>query len=295
MVELVIVNLSWQFGYGFTFVQVIWVLGWSMIILAGLSYFSFETILMICVPVVFLHNGINDQAIMDYLGDHALWWMLLHQPGGFELFNTGWFIYVSYALLPWPALMGIGFVVGTWFVDNNARRAQHLLLLGASCCILFVILRFTGWYGDSGNWTTVEHFGHSVLSFLNTQKYPPSLQFLLMTIGPGLILLALLDSTKVDDKAYLLLKPLKVLGSVPMFFYLIHVPVINVSAQIYSYFIYGKAVIFFYGPSVFPQGYEASLLLTYVAWIAVVVVLYVPCVYYAKLKRQSNHPIYSYI
>lgn len=305
VVELVLINASWQFGFGFTFVQVIWVLGWSMIILAGLSYFSLKTILMICLPVVFLHNTINDQAIMNYLGDYGMWWMLLHQTGGFEFFDTGWFVYISYALLPWPALMGIGFVIGHWFTGESLNseglaseriaRVKNLLLLGIACCVLFVVLRVTGWYGDTVNWTTAEDFGHPILSFLNTQKYPPSLQFLLMTIGPGLILLALLDGVKSDDKIYWWLKPFKVLGSVPMFFYLIHVPVINASAQIYSYFVYGKAVMFFYGPSVYPAGYEPSLWLTYIAWIVLTVILYIPCVYYAKLKSQSDHPIYSYV
>ena len=296
-VELVIINVSWQFSYDFTFVQVIWVLGWSMIILAGLSYFAAKTILMICLPIVFLHNAINDQAIMDYLGDYGMWWMLLHQPGGFELFGTGWFVYISYALLPWPALMGIGFVIGVWFASDyrSQKRVKSLMILGLSCCALFVLLRFTGWYGDRINWNSAEHFGQPLLSFFNTEKYPASLQFLLMTVGPGLILLALLDSVKSDTRLYLVLKPLKVLGSVPMFFYLIHVPVINAASQFYSYLVYGKAVMFFNGPSVFPQGYEPSLQLAYLAWILVVLVLYIPCVYYSKLKAKSDHPIFSYI
>ena len=301
-VEIVLINLSWQFGYGFTFVQVIWVLGWSMIILAGLSYLSYRWILVLCLPVILLHNGINDDAIMNYLGDYGMWWMLLHKTGGFEFFNTGWFVYISYALLPWPAVMGVGFVVGQWFVnegedgqDKSAERVKKLLYWGLVCCGLFVLLRFAGWYGDPSVWSSVEHFGHPILSFFNTEKYPPSLQFLLMTIGPGLILLALLDGVTEQSKGYMWLKPLKVLGSVPMFFYLIHVPVINACSQIYSYLVYGKAVLFFYGPNVFPEGYQPSLLLTYIAWIALLIVLYIPCVYYAKLKRRSSHPLLSYI
>ncbi|MCJ8272147.1 MAG: hypothetical protein MJK04_22460, partial [Psychrosphaera sp.] len=135
----------------------------------------------------------------------------------------------------------------------------------------------------------------SILSFINTTKYPASLQFILMTIGPGLILLALLDKVNVEGQIYPALHWLKVFGSVPLFFYLIHVPVINASAHLYTWLRYGEAVNFFGGIGAAPGGYEPSLLLAFIAWAALVAMLYYPCKQFGLLKKRSNSVILSYL
>lgn len=295
VVEVVIINISWQFDYNFTFVQVIWVIGWSMILLAGLIYLSDRWILAISLTMVLLHNLLNDSAILTAMGGYDWIWRLLHQPSGFQLFDGGWFVYVSYALIPWPGVIGLGYVMGRWFLLSADERTKLLLHSGIACCVAFVVLRIVGWYGDPTVWSEVEHFGHQLLAFFKTAKYPPSLQFLLMTIGPGLLVLAWLDRINQHSASYAIWRYAHVFGAVPMFFYLLHVPVINAASQFYSYLVYGKAVLFFYGPSVYPENYQPSLLLTYFAWVVLLIVLYFPCKYYGSVKKASKNPVFSYI
>ncbi len=294
-VEIIFINLSWQFGYNFTFVQVIWVIGWSMLMLSAMIYLNERWILLLSVSMLLFHNTLNDSAILISFGDYAWVWRLIHYPSGFQLFNAGWYVHASYSIFPWPGVMGLGYVLGRWFIQSPLQRRKLLILAGAFSCVGFVSLRYIGVYGDPSVWSEMDTFGHQILAFLHTAKYPPSLQFLLMTIGPGLLILAWLDNVNKESKSYQALRYAKVFGSVPMFFYLLHVPVINFASQIYAYFAYGTMVQFFYGSRVFPENYEPSLMLTYLAWIFMLVLLYWPCKHYEKLKKRSTNSLLAYL
>ncbi|MFT4929816.1 MAG: putative membrane protein [Phenylobacterium sp.] len=297
--EITVINLSWQVGYTFTFVQVLWAIGWSMVILSGLVYLPKRWILALTLPFLLLHNAIDDQAVTAMLGSTDWLWKFLHlqQWIGFE--NTEYGIIVIYPLLPWFSVMALGYVVGHLFlnvrVEQQQQRQKTLLLLGGAMVLVFIMLRATGLYGDPIHYETQDNLVLSLLSFLNTTKYPASLQFLLMTLGPGLMLLALLDKVTRDSKIYPLLHGLKIFGSVPLFFYLIHLPIISATAHLYTWIRYGEAVNFYFGISVAPAGYQPSLLLTYIAWITVVASLYYPCKHFALLKRRSNNVMLGYL
>lgn len=293
--ELTVLNLSWQLGYSFTIVQVIWAIGWSMIILSGLIYLPKRWILIVALSFLLLHNAIDDSAVLAFFGSADWVWKLLHMSTTIKFEGTHYFIAASYPLLSWFPVMALGYVAGQLFVQQQKPRQKTLLIIGCTMVVTFIVLRATGIYGDPSAFKPQDTLLFSLLSFLNTTKYPASLQFLLMTLGPGLILLAMLDKVTNDSKIYPALHWLKVLGSVPLFFYLIHVPVINATAQLYTLLRYGEAVNFFDGISVAPAGYEPNLLLNYVAWVGIVALLYYPCKRYGLLKRRSNNLVLSYL
>lgn len=294
IVELVIINPSWQFGYNMVFVQVIWVIGISMIIMAGLIYLPTRWILLLCMPFVLFHNLLDDSAVSSLLGDSSWLWMIIHQRGGFKFSEQGLFIFVAYPLIPWFAVMAGGYVMGQYYLKPAATRQTALFALGAGFIVMFILLRASNIYGDPTSWQSGGDLTSSLLSFLNTTKYPPSLQFLLMTMGPGLILLGLLDKLSSDSKIYPAFHWLKVIGSVPLFFYIVHVPLINLAAHLYTYIRYGQAINFF-NPQNVPAAYSPSLLLAYIVWATLIAVLYYPCKRYGQIKRQSKNPLFSYL
>ncbi|TQV87628.1 DUF1624 domain-containing protein [Aliikangiella coralliicola] len=295
LLEITLVNISWQFGMNLMFIQVIWAIGFSMLVLAILIYLPNHWILILTVPFILLHNLFNDAEMARLFGESNWLWSVLHQRNAFRLFDTQFYLVVTYPLLPWFSVMALGYVVGHLFNKKPIERQRALLLMGVSFSLVFILLRASGGYGDPSIWQNNSDSILSWLSFLNTTKYPASLQFLLMTLGPGLVLLALLDRIERSGRTYRLFRWLKVFGAVPLFFYLLHVPIINISAHIYTYFRYGEAVNFFYGQSVWPEGYTPNLLLVYVAWCILVGLLYYPCKRFGEIKRESESRLLSYL
>jgi uncharacterized membrane protein len=295
LLELTVVNISWQFAYNFVFIQVIWAIGCSMLIMAALIYLPKPWLLVLSLGVIALHNLFNDGQMIQLFGQSSWLWNVLHQQNGFNLFGSNAYVYVSYPLIPWFAVMSLGYLVGHWYAKPAQLRQRYLCLSGISLLLLFMLLRISGLYGDPALFQPNENMSLSLLSLLNTTKYPASLQFLLMTLGPGLLLLAWLDKLSPEGRIYPALHWLKIFGTVPMFFYLIHVPVINLGAHLYTFLRYGEAVNFFYGKSVWPVGYEPSLWLVYVAWISLIALLYYPSKLYSGVKSRSKNPLFSYL
>lgn len=266
-----------------------------MVILSGLIYLPKRWILAVTLPFLLLHNAIDDAVLSALFGQVDWLWKIFHLSSWIGFNDTNYGIIVVYPLLPWFSVMALGYVLGELFLKPQPQRQKTLLLLGSTMVLAFIALRATGIYGDPSAYQGQDTVLFSILSFINTTKYPASLQFILMTIGPGLMLLALLDKVSVEGKIYPAVHWLKVLGSVPLFFYLIHVPVINLTAHLYTFLRYGEAVNFFGGMRVAPQGYEPSLLLAYTAWITIIALLYYPCKQFGLLKRRSNSVILSYL
>ena len=266
-----------------------------MVILSGLIYLPKRWILAVCLPFLLLHNAMDDKAMITLFGSMDWLWYTLHMQKWIGFTDIKYGIYITYPLLPWFSVMALGYLVGHVYLQPQQARQKTLFMLGGGMVLAFIVLRATGLYGDPVGYESQDNLLFSVLSFINTQKYPASLQFLLMTLGPGLILLGFLDKVDSDNKIYPALHGLKVFGSVPLFFYLIHVPLINGAAHLYTWWRYGEGVNFFYGFRAAPEGYEPSLLLTYIAWIILVCALYYPCKQYGALKRRSNNPLLSYL
>jgi uncharacterized membrane protein len=272
----------WQTG-GF-FVQVLWVLGVSMIVMSVLIRLPVKWVLVISLILIFGHNAFDTFTIRD-AGSWGDWWALLHVRSLITLSaEKSVTLFISYPLIPWIGVMGTGYALGAWMLLPGKDRRRKLLILGAALTLLFVVLRWSNVYGDPSEWMTRrEGPGHTVLSFLNTTKYPPSLLFLLMTIGPSLMILAWFESWKGWAR-----RGLEVYGRVPMFFYLIHLPVISITSVYYWSLNLRRGADFMAGVIKLPSGYEPDLALVYIAWIVISVALFPLCYYYGRLKFSST-------
>lgn len=296
--ELTVVRcLGWQFNfdYHFTGLLVIWELGCSMIVLAALIYLPRWAIALFAIVMIAGHN-LLDPIEPQSFGAFAWLWNILHAPGKFDPL-PGVTVATPYTLIPWVGVMAAGYVVGGFYRLEPVERRKRLLWLGIVLSGTFIIIRALNFYGDPAPWTVQRNGLFTVLSFLNCQKYPPSFLFLLMTLGPIIILLALLDN-------YLpaILRPLIVFGRVPLFFYLLHLPLIHGVAIALSYIKYGRAVWLFHGPagiplfaSAYPSNYGYGLATIYLVWIAVTIVLYPLCVWFAGVKQRRRDVWLSYL
>ena len=291
-VEIVIINFSWQFAYQFIVFQVIWAIGISMIILAGLIYLPQKWILGISLVVIGLHNALDDKIIASAMGSVDWFWALLHHQKWISLDSSGFGLFIGYPLIPWFAVMAFGYAVGTLYFKPQAERQKIFLIIGSALIVLFVLLRTIIGYGDPTSWSADPEHSRYILAVLNTTKYPPSLQYLCMTLGPCFILLAMLENIKEDSTHFFVYRWFLNFGKVPMFFYILHVPLINGAAHVYTYFRYDQAVNFILGrPSSWPDGYEPNLMLVYIAWICTLILLYFPCKKFGEYKWENrNNP-----
>jgi uncharacterized membrane protein len=294
-VEIIIVTFGITFNpfYNFIVLQVIWAIGCSMILLGLLTSFSYKAVLLAGMALVGGHN-ILDYATLPTGGVAGnLWTIFLTSPGTVIPLSSAHFIGVFYTILPWTGVMCMGFCMGKWFHKGfDAVRRKHLLIItGVSLTGLFIILRLVNGYGDPLSWSTAEN---GLLSFLNTTKYPPSLQYITMTLGPSILLLALLENVK---------KPwvhsLSVYGRVPFFYYILHFYMLHVLAVI-AFFISGHTTAeivdaqgspFRFRPSNFGYG----LPVVYLAWAIVVALLYLPCRWFGNYKMTHRQWWLHYI
>jgi uncharacterized membrane protein len=297
--EISVINLSWQFAYPSVFLQVIWVIGCSMLMLALLIYLPRTWLLLFSLTCIGLHNLLDDTNINQLLGNQHWIWNVLHQKGHIPLAEHGFFIGVTYPMLPWFAVMALGYCLGALYNLAAVRRQQRLLWLGAACIGLFALLRANAGYGDPTIWqadaATNASAINNLLAFLNTTKYPPSLQYLCMTLGPGLLLLAAFERVSITHRFASIFRGLYVFGSVPLFFYLIHISFLNLCAHLYAYLRYDQWTNFVYGYSTWPAGYAPDLVLVYAAWFGALLLLYWPCKWYGRMKRQSKWPVFAYL
>jgi uncharacterized membrane protein len=299
IVELTVMRLGMNFSLGRPYpvlLIILTALGISMIALAALIYLPSRVLLILSLVVIALHNTL-DPVQASRFGALAPVWSLLHQQGVFTI--GGITIVVAYPVLPWIAVMAAGFCFGPVLLMERDRRQRTLLILGGTMLLGFVLLRAINVYGDPSPWSAQPSPVFTVLSFLRTTKYPPSLQFLLMTLGPALIALALLDRVQsrwVDSLA--------VIGQVPMFFYVVHFWAIHVVASVLAWVRYGSASFAFLfnplpsmgGPAtLFPAGFGYPLWVAYIVWIGIVISLYPLCVWFAAFKKRRREWWVSYL
>jgi uncharacterized membrane protein len=260
VVEVTIVRAAWFFdlSYRFSILQVIWAIGWSMIVLAMVVGLPSRAIGGIGVTMIVLHNLLDRVQPPGQVG----WvWAIFHKQQFFEPI-AGHRVFVVYPLVPWIGVMMAGYAAGAWMGD-----AKKLLRAGAALTIGFVVLRWTNVYGDPTPWSAQKDAALTVLSFLNCQKYPPSLCYLLMTLGPAFLLLAALLRAR-GPVADLLV----VYGRVPFFYYVLHIVLIHSVAL------------------ALPREPASvhGLVAVYVVWSAAVVALFFPCRRYAQLKQEKR-------
>jgi uncharacterized membrane protein len=292
LLELTVARFGWQFNldYGFSSALVFWALGWSMIALAALVWLPVSVTAAFGLFMSAGHN-LFDGVSADDSRSLGWLWTILHQPGGLAL-GSGVQFFVLYPLIPWIGVMAAGYAFGGLATLPSLRRDRIYLRLGAALTVAFVLLRLGNWYGDPAPWTAQETGWRTALSFLNTTKYPASLLFLLMTLGPAIALLPALEWMRGP-----LAEMLLTIGRVPLFFWLLHVPLIHLVALGFSLARYGEIIPWLVRnpPTPLPEGYGYGLGVVYAVTLAVVAGLYPLCRWYADVKRRRRDPWLSYL
>lgn len=291
LIELVVwrlaVNLSLSPGQP-VFLLVLTALGLSMIALAGLIYLPRHYLLLVAVGMIVLHNTLDGIRAASW-GGYAWIWNFLHQPGVFLV--SGVPVFVGYPLVPWIGVMALGFCLGPILLKAPSSRRRTLVTLGLAMTAAFVLLRFLNVYGDPSPRASQSSWTFTLLSFLRTTKYPPSLQFLLMTLGPSLLVLAWFDSVRAWWYS-----ALAIIGRVPFFFYVVHWWILHPLVVVLAYLRYGAAAgsfIFSAVPALgdakaYPAGFGYSLGVVYLCWIGVVLTMYPLCKWFSSLKARRK-------
>ncbi len=276
--------LNFSLTAGPVILLVLWALGCSMIALAGLIYLPIRALTILSLAVIALHN-LADRLPSAQFGPAAWLWNILHQQG---IFGFGGFLFfVAYPLVPWIAVMSAGFCFGEIYKMESDTRRRAMVRIGLALTALFFVLRAINRYGDPVPWSTAVP-GTAVLSFLNCAKYPPSLDFLLMTLGPAILLLAWMDS-----RNWSLANPLTVFGRTPMFYFLGHFALIHVLMVAFAFLRHGAGPFLRSPPpamggprELFPPGYGWDLGVVYLVWAGVVVLMYPLCLWFSRLKAR---------
>ena len=299
LLELTVIRFSWTFNFDYAhylLAGVIWMIGWSMVALAGLVFLPTVVVGTFGVVTIAGHNILDVLARphLDAIGASRFSWLWSIAYFAFEVDGAGPLV-ILYALIPWMGVMAAGYVFGTVFTLDAARRRWVCLQLGTIAVLLFVTLRASNLYGDPRHWQPAPTLLQTVFSFVGTTKYPASLLFLLMTLGPAILLLPFLE-----QPSNAIARALEVLGRVPMFYYLLHIPLIHVLAIVVSRLRTGSVSPWLFanhpmgnGPP--PEGYMWSLWLLYLVTGVAVGILYATCRWYARVKSESHSPWLSYL
>ncbi len=266
--------------------DVIWASGWSMVVLSGLVYLRVRYIVAIGLVVVAGHNAL-DTVTPESLGALSGLWRVLHVPGEVHPFE-GLTVSVHYPLIPWIGVMALGYGFGALLQYAPAVRRRWCVRLGVGAVALFVLLRTANVYGDLTPWSTQRNGVFTLLSWLNCTKYPPSLCFLLMTLGPAVALFPLWERGLGRVNGLLL-----TLGRVPLFYFIVHVAFLFAVCMAHGWAVYGPSFLDVTAPN--PPGYGYGLPVVYLLWLAVVAALYPVARWYAGVKRTSRSPWMSYL
>ena len=312
-VEIVVLHLLIWFNADYSFLallQVIWVLGVSMICLAALIHLPRPAIATFGIAMIAFHNLLDGIHVQDWQGPaspvpgaSAKLWMVLHQAGFFPLLGASSpLVWLQYPLIPWVGVIAAGYAFGAVYELDRQRRIRVLRQTGALLVVAFIAIRAFDNYGDPSRWSTRPSAIFTLLSFINTTKYPPSLLYLLMTLGPALLALAWFESSEARKGGTgpfgPATAPLVTFGRVPLFFYLLQWPLAHGSA-IVANVIAGRPFdyLFLTPPALFqvPWGNGFHLWTVYVCWACIIAVEYPLCRWFAGVKRRRRDPWLSYL
>ena len=287
LLDLTVIRVAWTFNFDFAnylLAGVIWVIGWCMIIMAAMVHARPRTVGIIGVAIIVLHNAVM-APLMGALPLGESWKVLYI--GFFNGPVNGTPLIVLYSIIPWIGAMAAGYWFGTVLSLEPARRNRICVRLGLGATALFLLLRGFNIYGDPRPWSATPPMP-ALLSFLNTTKYPASLLFLLMTLGPTIALIPLLDRARGRVAQWI-----TIFGRVPFFYYVLHIPLIHALALVVSAIRLGAVSPWLFtnhpmaNPPA-PEGYPWSLGLLYLVWALAIVLLYFPSRWYAELKARRS-------
>ena len=285
VLELVVFSFLLQWNYSMLLLSILWAIGWSMIFLAAALWLPRLWLAVISISIIVLHNLLPtfppDQLVPALLHNPPFLFTLGKQP-----------VLAAYTVFPWAAVMMLGYAIGPWLEADNNKTHRCWLVAGLIMLAAFMVVRTTNIYGDPAPWSLqVRGAVYTALSFINVSKYPPSFLFLLLTLGIGAVLWSLFSRRNNRFTAFL-----QVYGRVPFFFFLGHFALISASAYVWSRLAFGTAInLSFSNPSDWPATYHFSLWRVYGIWIAVVLVLYFPCLWFGNYKQTHRSWWLSYL
>jgi len=288
LLDAIVVSPVWALELGRFHLATLWAIGCSMIALAGLVFLPLRAVPLIGVLIIVSHN-LLDPLHAALFGAWAPLWSILHQPGALPFGLPGG---VSYPVLPWIGIMALGYGLGPVFLEPAGTRAWQLTLLGLASIVLFLLLRGTNFYGDPHPWSQQRDSMMTALSVLNVSKYPPSLLYALVTLGPALLLLPAME--RFGGFAG---EVLATFGRVPLFIYLLHLYAAHAAAValfLAEGFDYDQ-LRGFGAQAAPPAGLGLSLPATYAAWILIMAALYPACRWFANVKRRRHDWWLSYL
>jgi uncharacterized membrane protein len=296
-IELLIVSLGWTFNplYNVLILQVIWAIGISMIMLGLLVRLSSGFILVLGLLIICFHN-LLDYAEVSRHGNLNVLWDLAHY-GKFmpvHLF-TNHIALIVYPFLPWTGIMMTGYGIGRLFTNQYSAESRRKILLswGFGTLILFVVIRFINLYGDPSGWQTQKNLLFTIFSFINLTKYPPSLDYILMTIGVAMILLGCLERNTGKRLSFV-----RIFGRVPFFFYVLHIYLIHLICVIFFFAEHypAKDIDPQHSPFMFrPDKFGFGLEIVYLIWIGVILILFPLCKWYNNYKSSHRQWWLSYL
>ena len=283
--EIVLNDFLWFFDADYEFIQlqVIWAIGVSMICLSVMIYFPYIVILIMGIIMVAGHN-LLDGITMEGNSIKAVFWYILHQVNNFPL-SENRMVGISYPVIPWNGVMMLGYCLGKFYQKgiSDSFRKKWLLQIGLGTTILFLIIRGINVYGDPAPWSQQKNILYTILSFLNVTKYPASLSFLLITLGPSLLFLFGTDNAKNKLTDFFI-----VFGRVPLFYYFLHIFILHLAVTFIQ--VNWREGIFhsqtFNSTPLGTSGY--SLWAVYIIWICVILLLYPLCKWYMKYKSNNR-------
>jgi uncharacterized membrane protein len=286
VLEFTLVNWAWSFNLRYEYglvMHVIWALGVSMVVLAALVGMPLRIVAAVGLSLVLGHNLLDDLSPAQF-GAWAPLWTVLHVQGPTP------FGFVAYPLVPWVGVMALGYVLGGVYAWETRSRRRALFALGAVAVMAFLLLRLINVYGDPQPWTVQSTASLTVLSFLDVEKYPPSLLYLLATLGPALMVLAAAEAWRGRIAAVL-----ECFGRVPLFFYVLHIALAHLAAGLVALWMgFGTSVL----RTLFldlPDGWGFGLPGVYFAWACLLAALYPACRWFAVLKRTRSDGWLSYL
>jgi uncharacterized membrane protein len=294
LLEVTVIRLAWRFYIDYNSIGglVIWALGWSMVFMSFLIFLPRYLMIAGSLGIIFLHNLLDNipeppNKFMEFI------LAFIHQQR-YVKFSDGFGINILYPILPMIGIMMLGYSIGYWYQKDYepAKRRRNLLLSGFIFIFLFVIIRFSNLYGDPDLWTKHESPVFTLMSFLNCTKYPMSLLYILMTAGPGLIALSLIE--RVDWKIF---NPFRIIGRVPLFYYIIHLFLIHALAIIIAVLTHLDQIRDIVTGNWYKLSldYGYSLPIVYLVWLFVLIILYFISEKYERFQKMSKNKWLKFI
>ena len=282
LIDLTLIKFGWRFELDLYRLSagVIFVIGASMVALSALIWLPRWAIASLALLMIAGHNLLDNVRAED-LGEASGAWHVLHEPGLVPLGDSVT-LYILYPLVPWIGVMASGYLLGPVMQLDQGKRQRILLAVGAAIAVGFLVLRITNVYGDPTPWTPQDTWLSTILSFFNCEKYPPSLLYLMMTLGTALILLALFEQVRGALASFL-----ATFGRVPFFYYVVHIYLIHALAVATAFAITGALAT---TPEI-----NFSLTGVYIVWLMVVVLLYPICHWFSELKEKSSGWWWTYL